>query len=273
MKYRTVVILLMISVFLSGFFIWQNNAIIVSNYTFTTSKIDDALEGYKIAQISDLHNKEFGKNQLVLLNILKSEKPDIIVITGDLADSRNTEIDKALRFVDGAVKIAPVYYITGNHEYRFIKDDWDRLMQGMEKIGVILLDDKVIHMETESSNGFYLLGLSDNDLSNDCLKALCSQIESDKLQIVLAHEPQYLNEYSAAGVDLVFSGHAHGGQFHLPLIGGIVAPDQGLFPRYTSGKYVEDGTTMVVSRGLGNSVIPVRIFNRPEVVIVELQKT
>jgi predicted MPP superfamily phosphohydrolase len=266
---KKLVIMFIVIVFIIIFCIWQNNDIVVSNYEYKTEKISDNLDGYKIAQISDLHNKEFGKNQKRLLQILKGEDPNLIVITGDVVDSRHTDIDVALEFVKGAVDIAPVYYVTGNHEYWLINDDWNKLMQGLEQYGAIILDNEVIEMG--NVDRFYLIGLNDNNLSDDTLNNLCSNLDSDKLQIVLAHEPQYLNNYSEAEVDLVLSGHAHGGQIRLPFIGGLVAPDQGFFPKYTSGTFIESDTTMIVSRGLGNSIVPIRVFNRPEVVIVKLQ--
>lgn len=251
---------------------WQNNEIVVSNYSFKSKKISKNLDGYKIAQISDLHNKKFGDNQKNLLKILKKENPDCIAITGDIVDSNRTDIEVAIEFVRGAVKIAPVYYVTGNHEYLLGQNDWNKLMQTMEQYGVKIVDNEVINIEGVLANDFYLIGLSDKNLSDDTLKTLSTNLKTEQLKIVLAHEPQFLNKYSEANVSLVLSGHAHGGQFRLPFIGGLIAPGQGFFPKYTSGEYKKKNTTMIVNRGLGNSVIPVRVFNRPEVVIVKLQK-
>ncbi|MDF2556228.1 MAG: metallophosphoesterase [Bacillales bacterium] len=272
LKRKKIIMLFLVGMLIVVFCFWQNNDIVVSNYSFKTKKISNNLDGYKIAQISDLHNKKFGKNQMNLINILKKENPNCIAITGDIVDSKYTDIDVALEFVKIAVKIAPVYYITGNHEYLLDQNDWNRLMQTMEQYGVKILDNEAINIEGELVDDFYLIGLSDKNLSDDSLKSLTSNLHSEKLQIVLAHEPQFLNIYSDSNVDLVLSGHAHGGQFRFPLIGGLIAPGQGFFPKYTSGEYKKKNTTMIVNRGLGNSVIPVRVFNRPEVVIVKLQK-
>ncbi|MBH1942259.1 metallophosphoesterase [Mobilitalea sibirica] len=269
---RKIIVLVIMGLFVLFFCIWQNNDIVISHYSYKTSLIGDNLNGYKIAQISDLHNKRFGKNQKHLLNILDKENPDIIVITGDIVDSNHTNIDIALEFIKGAIELAPVYYVTGNHEYWLSNHDRDKLMKGMERNGVTILDNKVIYMEKENGNGYYLIGLSDKNLSDHVLPSICSSIDSNKLQILLAHEPQYFDNYSKADVDLVLSGHAHGGQIRLPFIGGLIAPDQGFLPKYTSGTYINKNTTMIVSRGLGNSIIPMRVFNRPEVVIISLQK-
>jgi predicted MPP superfamily phosphohydrolase len=270
-KHRKYVILFIVVIFITIFCLWQNNDIVVSNYVYKTEQISADLGGYKIAQISDLHNKEFGKDQKRLLKILRKENPNLIAITGDIVDSSRTDIDVALEFVKGAVEIAPVYYVTGNHEYWLKADDWNVLMQGLKQCGATILDDEAVEIGNDYS--FYLIGINDNSLSSNILDELCSNLDKDKLQIVLAHEPQYINKYSEAEVNLVLSGHAHGGQIRLPFVGGLVAPNQGIFPKYTSGVYIENSTTMIVSRGLGNSIIPIRIFNRPEVVIVKLQRT
>lgn len=145
-----------------------------------------------------MHNKEFGKNQDKLLSLIGREKPNLIVITGDIVDSNNTDINAALQFVKGAVSIAPVYYVTGNHEYWLNNNDLHRLIAGMEQYGVKILENKAVNIENGSNNGFYLIGLSDKNLVDSTLKTLCSYLDSDELQIVLAHEPQNLNSYSEA---------------------------------------------------------------------------
>ncbi len=270
-KVRIMLGLLIIVLSIVIFCIWQNNDIVISRYVYENNKIGDKLEGFKIAQISDLHNKEFGSNSKRLLDKVRNEKPNVIVITGDIVDRNRTNIDIALEFVKGAVEIAPVFYVSGNHEYSISNNDWNKLMQNMEASGVILMDNKTI--EIGDDNGFYFVGLGEQNLTDGTLQTLISDLNPEKLKILLAHEPQNLKLYSQTKVDLFFAGHAHGGQFRLPFVGGLIAPNQGLFPKYTAGTYRENQTTMVVSRGLGNSVIPVRIFNRPEIVIVTLRKT
>jgi predicted MPP superfamily phosphohydrolase len=255
------------------FFLWQNNAIIVNEYQYKTDKIGNHFDGFKIAQISDLHNKEFGKNQKHLLKKLIKAEPDIIVLTGDQVDSRKTNIPVVLEFVQEALTIAPVYYISGNHELRLNHRDYNDLMGGLIDLGAIPMDNRVMEITKDGEHGFNLLGLSDNHLIDYTLQNLNSDIPDDQLQVVLAHEPQYIHRYSISGADLVLSGHAHGGQFRIPGIGGLVAPGEGIFPKYTSGPYLVGDTTMIVSRGLGNSIIPIRIFNRPQVIIIELKKT
>ncbi|WP_243147904.1 MULTISPECIES: metallophosphoesterase [unclassified Coprococcus] len=246
---------------------FQNKHLETTHYTYAAEQLGADLEGYRIVQISDLHNAKFGKNNQKLVGRIRECEPDMIVLTGDLVDSNHTNVDRAVQFVDEIVKICPVYYVTGNHEYWLEKSEYDELMDGLIGAGVVILDDQVVEISRGDAK-FRLVGLDDKSLADGTLEALLS--DEKELTVVLAHEPQYFARYAGTGVDLVLSGHAHGGQFRLPFVGGIVAPDQEFLPEYTSGEYYMDGTEMIVSRGLGNSVIPVRLFNYPEIVCVEL---
>ncbi len=265
-KYKYYAVLFVIIVI---FCFWQNNHIVTSRYRYSSKDISKELEGYTIVQVSDLHNKQFGTKQKKLLARIESEKPDMIVVTGDLVDSNHTNVDKAMCFIEGAVKIAPVYYVTGNHENWLDEIVYQELMNRLQQAGVVCLDNETCTIEVGTET-FTVIGLDDASLWGNLLNNLMKDIEEDKFTLLLAHEPQYLIDYSEAGVDLVFSGHAHGGQVRLPWIGGLVAPGQGILPEYTAGLYVEGNTSMYVSRGLGNSIIPVRIFNRPELLVITL---
>lgn len=255
----------------TAFSLWQNNDITVSSYEYTTNKISKGLDGYKIVHISDLHNKKFGKSQGRLLKTVDSQNPDIIVITGDIVDSRRTNIKHALDFVKGAVKIAPVYFTSGNHEALLSNDETVQLEDGIRRAGAVILNNRAVFIQ-HNGESFYLLGVKDGSETSDVKNILYTFDTLGNLRILLSHKPQYLDSYSENEIDLVFSGHAHGGQVRLPFIGGLVAPEQGLFPKYTAGKYIMNDTTMIVSRGLGNSIIPVRVFNRPDIVVTELAK-
>ena len=256
---------------------FQNKHLETTHYTYAAEQLGADLEGYRIVQISDLHNAKFGKNNRKLVDRIRECEPDMIVLTGDLVDSNHTNIDRAVQFVDEIVKICPVYYVTGNHEYWLEKSEYDELMDGLIGAGVVILDDQVVEISRGDAK-FRLVGLDDKSLADGTLGTLLNNThnvvheDSDEREftVVLAHEPQYLARYASSGVDLVLSGHAHGGQFRLPFVGGIVAPDQGFLPKYTAGEYYMNGTEMIVSRGFGNSVIPVRLFNFPEIVCVEL---
>lgn len=266
-KYIKLAITLSIVIVIILFCNFQNKHLETTHYTYAAEQLGADLEGYRIVQISDLHNAKFGKNNQKLVDRIRECEPDMIVLTGDLVDSNHTNVDRAVQFVDEIVKICPVYYVTGNHEYWLEKSEYDELMDGLIGAGVVILDDQVVEISRGDAK-FRLVGLDDKSLTDGTLEALLS--DEKEFTVVLAHEPQYLVRYASSGVDLVLSGHAHGGQFRLPFVGGIVAPDQGFLPEYTAGEYYMNGTEMIVSRGLGNSVIPVRLFNFPEIVCVDL---
>lgn len=266
-KYIKSAIVLLIVIALLLFCNFQNKHLETTYYTYKAEQLGADLEGYRIVQISDLHNVKFGKNNQKLVDRIRECEPDMIVLTGDLVDSNHTNVDRAVQFVDEIVKICPVYYVTGNHEYWLDTSEYENLMDGLASAGVVILDDQVVEISRGDAK-LRLVGLDDKSLADGTLEALLS--DEKELTVVLAHEPQYFARYAGTGVDLVLSGHAHGGQFRLPFVGGIVAPDQGFLPEYTAGEYYMNGTEMIVSRGLGNSVIPVRLFNYPEIVCVDL---
>lgn len=278
-RIKVIFILLLIIIFLSIFFIYQNNAIVITEHNYANKKLPKGFDGYKILHISDLHNKNYhGK----LSGKIKEVKPDIIVITGDLIDRRNTRIDIAKEFVEEIAKIAPIYYVSGNHEQ--LSGEYDKLKEELEKLDVKIVDNSYIELNRDSDS-IGLMGIADpkinqsegdylfND-STEYVKSsitdLYENIDTD-FNILLSHRPEQFTVYKEMNVDLVFSGHAHGGQIRLPFIGGVIAPNQGLFPKYTEGIYKDGQTSMVVSRGLGNSLFPFRIFNRPELVIITLK--
>ena len=263
---------------LSLWIAWGNTALELNTYTVTSDKLPDAFEGYRIAHVSDLHNAEMGKDNEKLLAMLRNAAPDIIAISGDLVDSRNTDIDIALRFAQEAVKIAPCYYVTGNHEARI--SAYDQLKTGLEEAGVFVLENArveirrggeaitVLGVEDPSFQTDYLLGAADAVVSASLAKL---KTECDGFTVLLSHRPELFDTYVTAGMDLVLSGHAHGGQFRLPIIGGLVAPNQGMFPKYDAGLYTARNTNMIVSRGIGNSIVPFRFNNRPEIILIQLQ--
>ena len=257
--------------------LWGNTALEVNEYEIVSDRIPEAFSGFRIAQVSDLHNAEFGEGNEKLIELLSQTDPDMIVITGDLIDSRHTDIEIALEFARQAIKLAPVYYVSGNHEARV--HEYEDLKMGLVKAGVIVLEDQKVQIKRDGES-IYILGIDDPSFQEDYLfgdaasvtsSALSElQNESNVYTVLLAHRPELFETYVDAGVDLVFSGHAHGGQFRLPFVGGLVAPNQGFFPEYDAGLFSEGSTTMIVSRGVGNSIIPIRFNNRPEIVLVTL---
>ena len=202
----------------------------------------------------------------------------MIAITGDMIDSRNTDVEVALNFAEKAMQIAPCYYVTGNHEARV--SEYDELKAGLEACGVIVLENEREQIEM-SGEFITILGVDDPSFNTDYLFGDSASVvsstlaeistEDDVFTVLLSHRPELFDTYVACGMDLTLSGHAHGGQFRLPFVGGLVAPNQGFFPKYDSGIYTENGTNMIVSRGIGNSLLPFRFNNRPEVILIELR--
>lgn len=243
---------------------YENNHIVLTKYQYKTKKLQQ--KSYKIIQISDFHNKKNAKTNKKLINIVSKEKPDIIAITGDFIDSFSMNTEISLNLAKQLVKIAPVYYVTGNHEHA----DEEKLYSFQDKLmnaGVHIMDNVVEVV----SDKITLIGLGDLSLNDNTLNQLMKKVNKENLSVLLAHEPQYLKNYADAGVDIVLSGHAHGGQIRIPFTNiGLVAPNQGFLPKYTSGQYSSDNTSMFVSRGIGNSILPLRIFNCPEIVELEI---
>ncbi len=280
-KKKRIIVFAVVATILLGLIIWTawgNTALELNHYTISSEGLPEGFDGYRIAHVSDLHNAEMGKNNEKLLDMLREAEPDIIAITGDIIDSRNTDIDVALQFTKDAMEIAPCYYVTGNHEARV--SEYDELKEGMIELGVVVLEDGRIELE-QSEETITLVGVKDPSFQTDYLFGDSETVMQSKLQeiineedlytILLSHRPELFEVYTESKVDLVLSGHAHGGQFRLPFVGGLVAPNQGLFPKYDAGLYTEENTNMIVSRGIGNSILPFRFNNRPEVILIDLQ--
>ena len=247
----------------------QNTELAASHYVFRSPKVRGALEGFRITQVSDLHNRVFGRDNCRLMALVEAQLPDLLVITGDLIDSyhRNTEL--ALDAARRLARIAPCYYVTGNHEHRMTLERQADFYRSLEAAGVIVLRNEAVVLGL--GEGFRLIGVDCNQGRTDTLRNLMANRPAGELNILLSHKPHFAKFYEQAGPDLVLSGHAHGGQWRLPGVGGLYAPGQGPLPKYTAGMYRLGKTVMCVSRGLGNSSFPLRVENRPELVTVILR--
>lgn len=272
--------LIAIAVFLVCFSYFENNSIVISKYDIKSETLPKAFNNFKIVQISDLHNKVFYKDNNSLVAKIKSQKPDIIVITGDLVDRRKYDEEIAISFIDKIKSIAPIYYVNGNHE------GWAGKFASLEKklkeSGVFVLRNESVFYEKGSEKilisgiddpVFSTIGRSSGYSTEDIMKNELLKVNNKKyFRILLSHRPEFFDLYVDNNIDVVFTGHAHGGQIIIPFIGGIYSPNQGFWPKYYEGVHTKDSTTMVLSRGLGNSVAPQRIFNRPEIVSVTLKR-
>lgn len=269
-----VIALLFISIFCYLFY--QNNSLQVRNYSIVDNRLGSENNDFKIVQVSDLHNTT-SKNLIDNLAAkIKREKPDIIVFTGDLVDSKKTDIDCAINFIKKIKDVGSMYYVSGNHEASI--DKYDVLKEELISNNVIILDNKVEVLDLDGKK-INIIGIDDPKMSfnpsmsdEEIAEYSLSNIEYDDsyFTILLSHRPELFDVYVKHNIDFVLTGHAHGGQIRIPFVGGLVAPNQGWFPEYDSGSFHDKKTTMIVSRGIGNSIIPFRVNNRPELVVIEL---
>lgn len=255
---------------------YQNNKVDVTEYEINSDCVDNDI---KIVHLSDFHSKPFE----AVLCKTETQKPDIICITGDYINDKCKNKEKMLSYGKKLVKIAPVYYITGNHERRL--DNFDVLMNELRDIGF-----KVLLNSLADDESLTILGLDENQADFSDYKArrngtfkykdmspYFSQLEkSDKFKLVLCHFPENFEglkemNYSQYDFDLQLSGHAHGGQWIMPFVGPLFAPGQGVLPKYARGTF-GNRPKLIISRGLGNSEFPLRLFNHPEIVIINIKK-
>lgn len=295
--------------FLYFLFYWENNLIDTTRFELSYKDLPRSLDGLRVVQVSDLHGKSFGKDNVKLLKKIRNERPDLIVVTGDIIDERAPFPEFAGKTIAQLASIAPTFYVTGNHEGQFVDELRVPTLEAIEAAGGTILCDKIVELERGSDgkiapkpfNGdafnapkLLLAGIPDPEsalpspipdqtlrfeltrewIREKLTKLLPQKSERPGVAILLSHRPEQIAEYAEQEVDLVFTGHAHGGQFRLPwlLPNGLNAPHQGFFPQYTNGRYDLGGTTEIVSRGLGPSVIPTRFYNRPNLVVCALRK-
>ena len=264
MKYWLIPLLLA----LIAFILFNNHHMTVSRYVLP------CITNLRIVQLSDLHWALFGKDNCHLVKKVREQKPDIIVITGDLLDKRLPNRPRTLSLLRQLVQICPVYYVRGNHEV-FLNDS--KYLQDVRETGTVYLEN-----EKTEVRGITLIGLDDASVCGS--RAFVHQkayierqlnrlaFRKNPYTILLSHQPQHIDSYGSFNIDLVLCGHVHGGQFRLPFIGGLYGPQQGILPRYDAGLHYSNGTAMILSRGLGNSLFPFRLNNFPEIVVIDLQK-
>lgn len=273
---RAAVAGLVIAVLVAGWLLWDNRRLDVTHYQVATQALPAEADDLRIAQVSDLHASDFGTFSERLVEQVAAAQPDLVAITGDLIDIRTRDLGAVLELVARLEAIAPVYVVLGNHEAG--SERREDLLEGLREAGAEVLRDEARQLTVDGTE-ITLIGLDDPWVApadgstrsepRTVLSAL--QIPDGAPVVLLAHRPEMLDQYAAAPVDVVLSGHAHGGQVRVPLLGGLYAPHQGWMPTWTEGTHTVDGTTMVISRGLGNSSAGVRVNNPRELVIVDLQ--
>lgn len=253
---------------LSFYLYHGNNTLDVTEFEINS----DELSGFRILHLSDLHNKSFGKNQEKIIKKINEIKPDLIVFTGDLVDGRRKGHQNSLSLMTRLAKTYKVYRVNGNHD--FGRDGYE-LGAKLDKLNIITLEN--------TCDAYYyknvpvlITGVNDpisyqKGIRDKKFKASLKITDNSAYNILLSHRPEYFKDYVNAGYNLALVGHAHGGQIRLPVFGGLIAPHQGFFPAYDAGSYTSGSTTMIVSRGLGNSLFPFRIFNNPELVVIDFK--
>jgi predicted MPP superfamily phosphohydrolase len=266
---------------LISFSVYKENTTVGVTYNdIFSDKIPAGFDNYTIVQLSDLHDAEFGENHLEVVNKVKMITPQAIFITGDFIDSNRYNLDQSLTLIEELQFVAPIYYVTGNHE--IATKDMDRIKGALEDLDVRVLSDEADIVKFYSSTSSIAIGGIEDPLANQLeddeavkvsVERAFKNVPETMFKVLLSHRPEQFDVYAEQGIDVTFSGHAHGGQFRIPGIGGLVSPGQGWFPKYSSGVHMMDGSHLVVSRGLGNSIIPVRLFNQPEIVVVTLRKS
>jgi len=254
----------------------------VTEYTINSSKIPKSFNGYKILQLSDLHNSSYGKNNNRLLKKINEINPDIIVMTGDMVSSNTKNFDNFFSFSKEISKKYRTYYIMGNHELRMNKTNQEKIIASLKDLGIYILDNKKVEL-TKESDSILLYGLhqpvstyknvlkkstkEDFTLSN--LENIFPKLDNSRFNIILSHSPFIFEVLEKWGADLVLSGHVHGGLVRLPLIGGVLSPERTFFPKYDFGEYSIGDSKMILSRGLGNGTINLRVFNNPEICLIK----
>ena len=283
----------------AGGIVWDNIRLTVTRYTIAFADLPEGFDGFRIVQVSDLHNARLGKDQQKLIVAIKAAQPDMIAITGDLFHTAHRK--NAYSFLEQAAKLAPCYYVSGNHEQRFA-DYFTAIKPQLEALGACVLDDERTTV-IRGGESISLIGLSDPTFRNTVPPELLTEEKLSRLSrpkgsefsILLSHRPELFHVYARNNISLTLAGHAHGGQVRIPFVRrGLFAVHQGWFPEYTEGIIVEEHTNMssfhakkarkgtvtmpddcsamVVSRSLGNSTVYPKLNDPPELVVVELHR-
>ena len=264
-----------------AFLLYGNFYVDVQEIHVFTDKLPDSFHNYLIAHVSDFHNRNSSIVDAQIIDSLKEEKPNIIVVTGDIVDCKKTDVDVSLDFASKLCEIAPVYFVTGNHESNLKADnseEFEKLLDGLSGCGVNVLRNSGIKLTNAAGDSFQLYGIDDPYFYGGYeqvfqrTETLCDELNMNdsEYNVLLAHHPETLSVYYKSNIDLVFSGHAHGGQ--VTLFGkAVMAPDQVNFPPYTEGLYKMGNTQLVLSRGIGYSLLPIRVFCNPHLVYAEFK--
>lgn len=267
------IVLLIIILLVAAEFIRSNTYIQTENFVFESSKLPESFDGTKIVQISDYHNHG-GSYDKRLLDEISAQNPDYIFLTGDIADSICTDIEKAENFLEKISEIAKCYLVWGNHDYDIERQSLDDMRKCASENNITVLENQFEYI-TKNNEKILITGTVNQNFDYEMME---DYPESDEFSVWLHHYPEDfefisdISEEKGCKADLIFTGHAHGGLIRLPFIKGLFAPGQGFFPEYTSGEYSYNGSEMIVSRGVGNSGFTRRFLDPFHLVVCELKK-
>ncbi len=261
--------------------IYDSNRFVVREHVFHDARIR---QNVRAVVLADLHNKKYGRDNARLLEAIRAAKPDMILVAGDLLTAKpGAPLSTALQLLEELAKDYPVYYGNGNHEQRLglypdtYKDMAKRYAEGLERLGIrplvnahVQLADWGITVYGAQIDKRYYRRLHGQVMEESYLERILGKVDKSSFNILLAHNPDYFPRYAGWGADLVLSGHLHGGIVRVPFWGkGVASPHISLFPRYDGGRFDEDGSVMLVSRGLGMHTIPIRLFNPGELLVLD----
>ena len=286
MKNKKIAVLVCIALIFISILMCFITKIDVTKYAISNEKIPEEFNGFKILQLSDFHSEGYRDTTEKLIDKVKNINPDIIVMTGDMVSWDMEDIEEVKILIKSLAEVYPIYYIDGNHEHlaeKLIPGEYLYFMEFLRELGVITIknDYVEIYKGNESINlygvnipldwpsGVYVNKLQ---LERDYVEKTLPEADADKFNILLAHNPIFIKQYSKWGADLVLAGHMHGGIVRIPFTNiGLLSPEREIFPRYAAGKFKVNGSTMIVNRGIGASSFNLRIFNNPEISVITLK--
>lgn len=271
---KTAVLLVLTALLAAGFLLWGNCSLQTTETALVSPALPPAFDGLRIVELADLHGRVFGRGSRRLLAAVRRAEPDLICIDGDLFDER-TDLAMLPPLLRGLCAIAPVYYVTGNHEWRVpglrgileqmrdcgvtvLQDDWRVLRRGEDALIVAGTDDPC--------------GPAERKTPAELIADIRAEAGEAAFLLLLTHRNDQLPQWSALGVQAVLAGHCHGGVVRLPFVGGLFGTDRRLFPAWDAGLYRQGETALYVSRGLGYTNVHFRLFNRPEVAVIVLRR-
>lgn len=271
---KTAVLLVLAALLAAGFLLWGNCSLQTTETALVSPALPPAFDGLRIVELADLHGRVFGRGSRRLLAAVRRAEPDLICIDGDLFDER-TDLAMLPPLLRGLCAIAPVYYVTGNHEWRVpglrgilaqmracgvtvLQDDWRVLRRGEDALVLAGTDDPC--------------GPAERKTPAELIADIRAEAGEAAFLLLLTHRNDQLPQWSALGVQAVLAGHCHGGVVRLPFVGGLFGTDRRLFPAWDAGLYRQGETALYVSRGLGYTNVHFRLFNRPEVAVIVLRR-